>query len=170
MPNYCYNDLTLTAATEEAANNFEEFLQSLSDKSATETEDTGLLSYFLKRPSDEVDWYSWNCEKWGTKWDVYYTEWERAGLAFYLRFDTAWAPPVSLYEHIYENMGDTWEVLAMYSECGMQFVGKFEDGFDESYEYDFTNEDWRDEIPEDLIDFAGLDTEYEGYLEWNEEE
>jgi hypothetical protein len=52
----------------------------------------------------------------------------------------------------------------------MGFAGHYtsENG-DDSYEYDFSNENWRDDIhDEDVVDL--LEGEYESYLEYQEDE
>ena len=169
MPNWCYNNLTLQVQDDQKAEEFEAFLKTLSE--ADEDATSGLFTYFLPIPDDkESDWYSWRIENWGTKWDVTTPEWERIeDNTFVLSFDTAWGPPTSLYESIYER-DDEWEVTAYYSETGMGFVGKFEDGFNELYSYDFEDENWRDDIPEELVEFGGLDYDYDYYLESIEED
>jgi hypothetical protein len=68
-------------------------------------------------------------------------------------FNTAWAPPVALYEHLEEN---SWVVNALYHEPGMVFVGRFVDGSDQCFEYDLNDEDSLLEIPEELIEWANL--------------
>ena len=167
MPNWCYNSVTLTTESVEDADNFEAFLNSLSE--SKEFTEPGILGYFLPRPKDEDDnWYGWNVENWGTKWDVSECDWERVDNTFYLNFNTAWGPPTASYEHIQDE--GMWDVEAFYEEPGMCFVGRFQDGIDESYEYDFDDENWSDGIPEDLIEFAGLDVSYEDYVDMMEDE
>lgn len=52
-----------------------------------------------KREFDENNWYSWNCENWGCKWDVHEFSMDvrndNNGIlqAVRLKFDTPWAPP-----------------------------------------------------------------------------
>lgn len=45
-----------------------------------------------------------------------------------------------------------------------------EDGENLYFEYNFEDENWRDGIPDDVIDFAGLDSQYEDYLDMMSEE
>ena len=49
-------------------------------------------------------------------------------------------------------------------------MGKYEDGCDEYYDYDITDRDSIENLPEDLIDFGGLMDEIERYEEEQEEE
>jgi hypothetical protein len=70
-----------------------------------------------------------------------------------------------LYEYLTEQ---GWEVTAYYHEGGMAFCGRWnsEDG-DDYYEYDITEADSIDSLPEDIIDFAGLE---DAHKEWIESE
>ena len=169
MPNYCYNSVTLTTEDTAKADAFEAALEALS--SDTDNDGAGLFGHFLPRPTEEEDnWYSWNIDNWGTKWEVYGVEWQRDENSFYLNFDTAWSPPIAFYEFIESEEGGCWQVDAMYEEPGMSFVGRYADGFDDYQEYDFDNTDWRDSMSEDMIEFADLESRYEDYLEWREDE
>lgn len=168
MPNWCWNDLTLHTEDTEKADALESFLKTLTEEDVENDKDTGLFAYFHPRPvTEEENWYGWNIDNWGTKWDVTEVEWQRDENTFYLNFSTAWGPPISFYEKLYED-GD-WNVDAMYEEPGMCFVGSFSEGVDDYYEYDFDDEDWAENIPQELIDFAGLESSYEFHIETLEE-
>ena len=49
-------------------------------------------------------WYDWRCKwrckNWSTKWNAYRTEVVREGEAIWLSFDTAWAPPVPIFNEV----------------------------------------------------------------------
>jgi hypothetical protein len=78
------------------------------------------------------NWFSWNSDNWGTKWDANEVMIGSSdGECIELHFDSAWSPPISLYEYLVEN---GWEVRAYYYEEGMQFCGQFVDDEDSSYE------------------------------------
>ena len=167
MPNWCYNSLTLHNEDSSKIDKLEEALQN--------EDDGGLFNYFLPMPEelrnttspseDGNDWYNWSINNWGTKWDVR-PDFERDKNTMYLSFDSAWGPPISLYEYLFEQ---GWIVDALYHEPGMQFVGMFQEGIDDYNEYNFGNEDWRD-LPEELIDFGNLKSDYDWYLENKEDE
>lgn len=80
---------------------------------AKETERTGV------KPND---WYEWDCNNWGTKWDLAHNDCDLDNLdeaiknnePFYLQFDTAWAPPEP--------------VLHKMAELGVQFDWDCEEG------------------------------------------
>jgi Ferredoxin-like domain in Api92-like protein len=96
------------------------------------------------------DWYNWQVNNWGTKWDVgsgdginSFTDNE---LVVY--FDSAWAPPIALMEKLEEQ---EFTVDLMYNETGMAFCGRYSDGFDDYYEYGGMNSaEVAIEIPGDL--------------------
>ena len=50
------------------------------------------------------DWYNWRCEHWGDKWNAQDTKVSRLESgAIELKFDTAWSPPVPIFEAIAER-------------------------------------------------------------------
>ena len=112
------------------------------------------------------DWYDFQTSRWGTKWDVdaYDTvEFDPAGVTF--GFDSAWSPPIGVYQALVEQ---GFSVTAFYYEPGMCFAGKWsdEDG-DEYYELgDMTSEQVRETIPEDLDDVMNIS---ESMAEWEAE-
>lgn len=118
-------------------------------------------------PLGEWD-YAKAVETWGTKWDANGAEVQHVsddGNGVSLYFDTAWGPPTEFYNKLTEQ---GFTVDATYHEPGMCFAGHYtsENG-DDSYEYDFSNENWRDEIGNvEVIDL--LESEYENYLEYQE--
>jgi hypothetical protein len=63
-----------------------------------------------------------------------------------------------------------YDVRGVYHEGGMAFCGKFEDGYDDFYEYDITDGEVIENIPEDIADFADLQYRHDEWLEEQEEE
>ena len=104
------------------------------------------------------DWYSFCVNEWGTKWDVGgdYIEFEDNGLVVHMTFDSAWSPPMGLYEKLYE-LG--FNVKAYYYEPGMGFCGIYDNGVDEEYNTD-------EDIPEDLDEMFGIS---EDRVSWEDE-
>lgn len=177
MPNWCENNLTVSHSDPVMVQKFVEACKS-----------DGLFGYFLPTPveltemtspvaSPEIaksniekygssDWYDWNVNNWGTKWDVSEPDHEVSEDTVTTWFDTAWGPPLDFYEHL-KGLGYTVE--AMYHEPGMCFAGVWTDEYgDENVEYDFTDENWHEGMSEDLKDM--LMPEYENWLSWQEEE
>ena len=68
-----------------------------------------------------INWNSWNCENWGTKWDAYHTEISHHDDKVEIRFQTAWSVPHPFmaalsnrwpdmeFDHRYfDEMGNYW--------------------------------------------------------------
>lgn len=113
-------------------------------------------------------WYEFCLNHWGTKWDVgdeHMLTMDDDGLGFSASFDSAWAPPVAAMEQLVE---DGFSVTLDYNEPGMCFVGRYEDGDDQHYDYgELDSEEVRNYIGEELDDFWSIS---ESMAEWEEEE
>ena len=156
MPNWCSNNLSLSHDNPE-----------MISRALKAFEEGTFFNEFLPIPEDQEDnWYEWCSDNWGTKWDAKHGF---VGLEstkeLELGFDTAWSPPIAFYKKL-EELGFT--VSANYKEDGMAFIGEYGEGVDECYEYDFSNEDWRDELPEHLVE--QLEFDYESWKEYQEQE
>ena len=112
----------------------------------------GLLGYLMPEPDytegdkklaeDGInhtfpDWYSWRVDNWGTKWEVTIEHWDRddnddGSATFNFNFDSAWGPPVGVYDHVSQK--DGWSLFATYIEGGMAFGGYHEEGEDHSFD------------------------------------
>jgi hypothetical protein len=153
MPNWCYNTATLSNEDKTKIDGLEQELLK---------EDAQPFNYLRPNPDGEWD-YGWSCENWGTKWDVSMHDWEREDdNTIVMHFDTAWSPPSALYDFLNEN---GWNVRALYHEPGMGFAGRFEDGYDDYYEFDYTNREEIENLPEDIADFANVWDELERHEE-----
>jgi hypothetical protein len=158
MPNWCYNTATVFHEDKTKIDGLEQEL--LKDKAEP-------FNYLRPNPAGEWD-YAWSCENWGTKWDVSMMDWEREDdNTIVMHFDSAWSPPVTLYEFL-ESEG--WSVRAYYHEPGMGFAGRFEDGYDQYFEFDYTNREEVEDLPEDIADFANVWDDLNRYEEEQYEE
>jgi hypothetical protein len=121
------------------------------------------------------DWYDFCVARWGTKWDVggdsAYSdpvELKEGQNDVTLGFDSAWSPPVGVYEAMVEQ---GFSVRAYYYEPGMAFAGVWWDGDDNYFEYGGLNsEQIKEELPSELDECFGIS---ESVAEWeaeNEEE
>jgi hypothetical protein len=160
MPNWCYNSVTLSHEDKTKIDALEAELQK---------ENAEPFNHLCPRPAEEEEnWYGWNVNNWGTKWDVSPHDWEReTDNIIYINFDSAWSPPINLYEFL-ESEG--WTVSAKYHEPGMGFVGAYQDGYDDYYELDWTDRESLENLPEDLADFANVWDDLERYEEEQMEE
>ena len=181
MPNWCMNTIAVSHEDPEMIQRFvtsltegklfEEFIpipqelrETVSPNKSSEQNIAALMDKY-----GYADWYGYCVGEWGTKWDV-----QGEGIVspdgkdidgF---FDSAWSPPIGAYEKLAE-LG--FEIEAYYYEPGMSFCGKWTNELgDECYEYDFSDPDWADGIPKDIIDVAGLDSEYNYFLDCEREQ
>ena len=118
-----------------------------------------------KRPAKkEDDWYEWNLAHWGTKWDSNVNAYEDQDDNIWISFETAWSPPIALYEYLTKK---GWSVDAVYSEPGMQYCGSWIDGKDDYYDYSEILGDKKKlkKIPSDIYEFADLDYQHECHME-----
>jgi len=154
MPNWCMNNVTINGSKEK----LEEIIKAC--------ENDKFLEFLV--PIGDWD-YGSAIEAWGTKWEARDVDYDLLDdNTLMLNFDSAWGPPVTAY-----NTGETNHditIYATYYESGMAFVGEYEDSEDSSYNIDFEDESWMDEIPEHLSDHWGLYDEYESWKEWQDEE
>ena len=131
MPNWCMNKLTVSHVDSVMVDRFEKAYNL--GKACNE---------FLPLPEGE-DWYNWQINNWGTKWDIgadvgtekeewYGLKATRVDNEVSCSFDSAWAPPIGLYDKLVE-LGYT--VRASYWEPGMAFCGIWNDGADNYVEY-----------------------------------
>jgi hypothetical protein len=147
MPNWCDNCATIS---NQDKTKIDELEKVLADK-----DNQQIFQHLRPRPeSEEENWYDWNINNWGTKWDITPHHWEREDdNTITLNFDSAWSPPTTLYEYLEET---GWEITAYYHEGGMGFCGRFVNGQDECYDYDMSDRSSIEEIPEDIENYAGL--------------
>ena len=131
MPNWCMNKLTVSHANPDMVDRFENAYNL--GKACNE---------FLPLPEGE-DWYNWQINNWGTKWDIgadvgtekeerYGLKATRVDNEVSCSFDSAWSPPVGLYEKLVD-LG--YDVKATYWEPGMAYCGIWDNGTDNYCEY-----------------------------------
>lgn len=177
MPNWCSNSVTFkhndAKQIERLVNGyknnklFSEFFPTpaeLVDNTAPNNKGDELLEKYGSR-----DWYEWNVNNWGTKWDIgsdsyeddFYNEGDNSVT---ISFESAWSPPLAFYENMVE-LG--FEITAYYYESGMAFCGKFEDGEDEYFEIEGNSEWVKENIPNDIDEAFNISENMEA---WEEEE
>lgn len=136
MPNYCSNYLHFTFPNQTSHSKF--FKQFEMAKAA----DKGFFHAVFPEPDlkdiehDNImpDWWVWRNRYWGTKWDTNDNfELEKEDdLSYLVSFDTAWSPPLG----VYENMVKIWDfdVKAYYYEPGCDFCGIWDNGVKKSFD------------------------------------
>lgn len=143
MPNWCMNKLTVE---HNDPSKLKEFVDAYNAGNVCE--------HYLPVPKNESGdiildqndpnyWYNWCVNNWGTKWDIGADvgtdreEWHGlkatvVGNQANCSFDSAWAPPIGLYDKLVE-LG--YDVKASYWEPGMAFCGIWDNGADNYCEY-----------------------------------
>ena len=149
MPNWCANTFEVRGDSQR----MQAFYDFLEERGGKDWFD------FFVNPIKENDenWYTYNLENYGCKWNCEAGCWSIQDLddgrsKIVLDFESPWAPPIKLYETLAEDA--SLEIYAEYCEEGIGFVGKFEDGEDDCYEYD--NLDDLEDIPESLVENWGI--------------
>jgi hypothetical protein len=155
MPNWCMNNVTITGPIEKL-----EQIEEAINKNQ-------LFEYLS--PIGEWD-YGKALENWGCKWEANEVDYEidTDSQTMTLNFDTPWGPPIAAYQAGETKHGLSIE--ATFYESGMAFVGCYEDMEEETFSVDFEDEDWRDNVPSNLVEDWGLDDEYENWKEWQEDD
>ena len=155
MPNWCYNTVTLKNEDQSKMDDLKKYLLEA---------DATIGKYFKPIPPEEEDnWYAWNVNNWGTKWDFAPLDWDFTGDGIHIHFETAWSPPIALYDFL---VAEGWSVEAMYHEPGVGFVGQYIDGSDDYYDYNVSDLDSIKKLPNDLILFGNLEEEHENWKEY----
>ena len=129
MPNWCYNKLVVSATRKSDLYDFVEKM-GCEDEEGNQCEFT--FNALVKRPkSEEGNWYDWNVNNWGTKWDasepsVYVND---VDYKVDVTFDTAWSPPIEWLEKVAPQFPQL-QFSLLYHEGGMGFAGELicEDG------------------------------------------
>lgn len=149
MPNWCMNNVTITHPKREK---LQEFVDAYNSGS--------VCNHFVPQPKDlnEKDcfapngWYTWRCNNWGTKWDFGKEDGqdpiEIINNEVSFSCNTAWSPPIEFYNMLQKKK---YSVHATYWEPGIGFCGVYENGVNDTIEY----ED-KSEIPDELWNEYGM--------------
>lgn len=115
-----------------------------------------------------ANWYDFCVNRWGTKWDVEPPDTVEKGDGISFSFDSAWAPPLGVYEALVDQ---GFDVKAYYWECGMCFAGVWDNGDDDYFDYtDMSSKEVRDQINEELDYVFGISDNIEEWEEENKDE
>lgn len=151
MPNWCQNSVTIThedpakmSALVEAmnANKFCNFAipvpTELSETISGAYGDSDKQAELEAQTARNIEthgygnWYDFCVNRWGTKWEVdTQSSVDFDGQTVNASFDSAWSPPCGVYEALVEQ---GYDVVAYYYEPGMGYLGKYDNGCDETYE------------------------------------
>jgi hypothetical protein len=161
MPNWCQNVAYI-------GHDEQDLIDDLVDKINNDKEK--FFEYIRPRPgAEDENWYSWNLENWGTKWEVSPYEYSiNEDGKLYVSFDSAWGPPTNLYDYMYDK---GYDVEAFYNEEGMAFAGWYIDGEDNQYQYgDLSADEVEDQLPSKLDEMFNISQYKRDNEEYDEEE
>jgi hypothetical protein len=128
MPNWCFNSVCVT---HDDPSKIAELAETFDNRN--------MCQHFIPFPKGEWE-YEFCVNNWGTKWDIRCPEINaRHEYMLDLYFETAWSPPIKVYEKMKEQ---GYVIQAEYWEEGGFFVGKWEDGDDRCFS--------PDEAPDDM--------------------
>ena len=124
MPNYCNNNLIIEGDRKILEKFYDEnfTLEPRYELDSPLVAPELRFSLSVPMPEDDEDWYSWNIDNWGTKWEPVGSGlcWSENSLD--VDFDTAWCPPyfwlktvTALYPELYFTL--------KYAEGGLNFSG-----------------------------------------------
>lgn len=176
MPNWCSNEVTVYADSEEDLRR----LLSMATKPVAGDDDEDAipdLSPFRMEsiyttPSELMEdsnggWYNWRVKNWGTKWDMDNVELE--GIApfgsergkrysFDLTYQTAWSPNIEFWKYVC-NMGP-FIVEMRYIEEGMGFIGETTVAKD-------TVDDYCINTTNEMLESIGAVLDKDGQIDWD---
>lgn len=81
-----------------------------------------LLYWDPTQPRNWFNWYDWNCNYWGCKWNATTISVEQNEDSIKIFFDTPWAPPIPVIEKLIED-NPQLEIECEYFEPGMWLAG-----------------------------------------------
>lgn len=135
MPNWCHNVMYVRGEKKDLQA-FDKIFKGFPDrppegKSFADLERKYSFNALYPIPNDE-DWYKWSVDNWGTKWDIYYSDYTGAFFCeneYTYTFDTAWSPPEPWLKHV-STLFPTLEFEIQYYEPGIMFAGttKYKNG------------------------------------------
>jgi hypothetical protein len=144
MPNWCFNNLTVSVHNESGKKLAQAFQDNHTDDKGeaysspltdlypcppelleTDADFKGESPKHLanKAKYGHADWYSWRLANWGTKWDACEVQIIDEDEEYVqIRFDSAWSPPTNFFEWYAKENPDV-VFLNQYDEEGMGFEG-----------------------------------------------
>ena len=117
-------------------------------------------------------WYDFCVNEWGTKWDCGadgdHVELEEGQDNTTLCFDSAWSPPMGVYQAL---MDQGFRVRAYYYESGMCFAGIVDENGDDYYDLgNMSSSQVAEDIPAELDEVFGISETIANYEEEEKDE
>jgi hypothetical protein len=118
MPNWCNDSLTVTGPRPD----LDAFIKAAKGKDDGKKLDLCFNS-LVPIPA-EKEWYDWNIENWGTKWEPDSVSFNDEGTRLDYSFATAWCPPLELLQKVSAKF-PTLEFVIIFDESGNGSYGKY---------------------------------------------
>lgn len=83
---------------------------------------------YLRDTYGNTNWYSWNVENYGVKWDVNPEIDETDDNSFHFAFDSAWGTPTEFFEHLANEYGLEFELQYIETGCAFAGLASYRDG------------------------------------------
>lgn len=94
MPNWCFNRIIVRPDPNYDVQDYERFKQTLNTVDVQGELMSFSLHQSIPRPVEQnANWYDWNMQHWGTKWDVEDPVVMLVDNTIEINCDTAWGPP-----------------------------------------------------------------------------
>ena len=127
MPNWCSNELLIKGNPKELAKLIKKVQITKAEETENHSESLFSCHRVIPRPVDEVDWYNWNVNNWGSKWDLcdVTLNGEIGDKEVIYQFESAWSPVVSVIETLakeFEKLSFTYS----FYETGSDYWGEIE--------------------------------------------
>ena len=162
MPNWCENKLTISHEDTDVIDNLMAQVRADDNgnlfnyiKPMPENTFRGMLGENERKECKEKgipNWYDWSFTNWGTKWDAAHLDWHQLDEhTVEFNFDTAWSPPIPVYEALAEQ---GYQVEAYYLEYGVGFAGQWH--FDGEFYQDESVSIYKEQIPTDIDEVFGI--------------
>tara|TARA_B100000315_G_scaffold59375_1_gene53892 strand:- start:2836 stop:3378 length:543 start_codon:yes stop_codon:yes gene_type:complete len=176
MPNWCENSIEISHDDPKMIKKFVEAFNKEEVGNTFRPQPENLFKGNLGKSEMEMceqqgipNWYDWNYENWGVKWDFgcdgQKEEWDGSNnLSVF--FMTPWGPPIVLYE--YMTSEHRFHIVSECMEVGMGFLGKWESGDSEGKTR--TIPTTRDELSEIEFDYPMMYSSVECEIESREDD
>lgn len=191
MPNWCNNNISISGPTEtiktfwDSAQKAQGLLSAIcplpeileGTTSPTPADIDPVLQKTMIAQTGFDNWYDWQVNAWGTKWDV-----GLDGLEFIDNgdgtaeingwFDSAWSPPIEAYQKFDAANDKDCYIIASFHEPGMDFGGFYETEIGEELIENLYDQCKLPETERDDV-FRKLDEEFgivEQFEMWDEED
>jgi hypothetical protein len=120
MPNWCRNTLIITKGEPKPVFDAVRTESSLFDFNSLIPLPREIADAPVHPSMVVPEWYRWSCQNWGTKWNSAYAQYSSASPRNTIHFDTAWGPPVPVFEALAKRFPE--HEIAVYSDEDMNHL------------------------------------------------